>query len=126
MNSFVAGLVSAVPLSVAGVAVMLIWGGPFVAALKAGGMDVDPMTDDQMRLLFLGTFALAPLMFGAVSAQVLNWVKDPSTFRLIVFGLAVLMSVLALVLRTPMALPKIAANLAVALAFGLLLPVLAR
>ncbi len=125
MNSFLAGLVSALPLSVLGVTAMMIWGRQLPGALKASGADMS-MSDSQVYLLFLGTFALAPLMFGVLSAVVYNWVKDPMLFRGIALGLAIVMSALALISHTPMAFPKIAANFAVAIAFGLLLPWLAK
>ena len=126
MNTFLAGLLSALPLSALGAAAMLIWGTQFVAALKAGGSDFGSMSDSLMQLLFLATFALSPLLLGLLSAAVYNWVKDPLIFRAVALGLAVLLSVLALVSRTPMPVPKIIANFAVALAIGMLLPLLAK
>ena len=126
MNTFLAGLLSALPLSALGVAAMLIWGTQFLAALKAGGADMGSLSDGLLRLMFLATFALSPLLFGLVSAAVYNWVKDPLIFRAIALGLAILFSALALLSRTPMPAVKIIANFAVALSFGMLLPLLAR
>ncbi len=126
MNPFVAGLLSALPLSALGIAYMLFAGGKFVALLTSGGGGEQAFSESQARLLMLGSFALAPLAFGLVSALVYRWVASPNIFTSIALGAAVVMSLLVLVTRTPMTVEKIVMNFLVGLAFGLLLPYLAR
>jgi hypothetical protein len=84
------------------------------------------MTETQIFYLFLAAFALAPFMFGLISALVYRWEDSLWLFRGIALGLAVLMTATALLQRTPMLGVKVFANFAVALAFGWLIPLLTR
>lgn len=124
MSRVVAGLVAAAPLSVLGVVYMLIWGRGMVTSLMANEIDSGSMTESQWTLIFLGSVALAPFAFGALSGVVYGWVKSPHLFRGLAAGLAVLFSLLAVISRTPMPFMKVVLNVAVALVLGVLVPLL--
>ena len=124
MTSIQAGLLSAVPLAALAVAYMLLRGRALVALINAGSTEAS-MSDQAWFYLMLGTMAIAPFVLGLVAGLVYGWVGSPFVYRLLVLGLGVVFSVLALITRTPMAFDKIVMNLLVALDFGLLLPLLA-
>lgn len=122
MNRFVAGLVAGIPLALIGVIAMLIWGRGMVASLKTS-TDTG-MTDDQWFYLMLGGIAAMPFLYGLISALIYGWIGSPQWFLGVALGLAVLMTVAAIATRTPLMGVKIVANFAVALAYGILIPLL--
>lgn len=123
MNRFVAGLVSSLPLSLIALIVMLIWGRQIIAAMQSG--EAEPgMSDRQLYWLILAGMVLYPFVFGLISALVYGWAGSPVRFRQIAIGLALVMTIAAVVSRTPFMAPKIIANLAVAGVYGWMLPAL--
>jgi hypothetical protein len=125
MNRFLAAELAAVPIALLGVVYLLVAGRQFVRRMQAAGVDLAPLSDDQVYYLFLATFALAPFFFAVAAAVVYGWAGSAGLFLGVTVGLALLLSVVALATRTPLAGWKIAANFVVALGFGLLLPLLA-
>lgn len=122
MNPVIAGLLAAIPLSLAGIIYMLVKGHAFVEVVKSGSSDSDPMTDAQWYYLMLGAMALAPLAFGAVAGLVYGWIDNPVAFIGLAVGLAVVFTLLTWRSHTPMALTKSVMNFLVALDFGVLIP----
>lgn len=126
MNNIQAGLLAAVPVSALGILYMLWRGKAMVEMVLSGSTDAEAMSDQAWFYLMLGALALAPFVFGLLSALVYGWVGNQRSFRLLALGLAVLFSVLALTSKTPMRVDKIVMNFVVALDFGLLVPYLVR
>jgi len=83
------------------------------------------MTDQQVFIMVLGAFAFGALFLGAIAGLVYALVGSPYPFQTLAFGLAVLMTILAFVTRTPMAVDKVFMNFAVAGTLGFLIPLLA-
>lgn len=125
MNRFSAALLAALPLSIVGAGYMFFYGRKAVNSLRVGDPDLAQMSGDQLYYLFLAAFSLAPFLFGIVSVLIYGWLGSTWLFRGLALGLAVLMTIAAVVQRTPMLGVKVIGNFAVALAFGWLLPLLA-
>lgn len=126
MNRFLAALLAALPLSILGAGYMLISSRKSVASLRTADPDLSHLTEVQLYCLFLAAFAIAPFVFGLISALIFGWLDSIWLYRGLALGLALLMTVAAVVQRTPMLGIKVVANFAVALAFGWLLPLLAN
>lgn len=125
MNNALAGLLAAVPLSFLGIGYMLWKGSGLVQVLLSDSTEAKIMSEQGWFYLMLGSFALAPFVFGILAGLVFGWVGDTLAYRLLALGLAVLFSLLALLSRLPMVPAKVAMNFLVALNFGLLVPLLA-
>ena len=82
------------------------------------------MSPRVLFLLLIAGFITAALLFGLLAGLVYRWIGSPLTFALMGLGAAVLLSLLALVSRTPLAADKIAWNFVVGLLLGLLVPLL--
>ena len=125
MNTFLAGLLAALPISVLGLGYMLLSGRKFVAALQSADADIGTLPGDQPYYLFLAAFSLSPFFFAIPAAFVYTRTGSQQHFLGLTLGLAVLLSLLAIISKTPLTGFKIAANFIVALSFGLLLPLFA-
>lgn len=125
MNNILAGLLAAVPLSALGIGYMLWKGSTLVQVLQSDSTEAGNMSAGSWFYLMLGSFALAPFVFGILAGLVFSWIGDPLVYRLLALGMAVVFSVLAVLSRTPMVPAKVAMNFLVALDFGLLVPLLA-
>lgn len=123
MSNIQAGLLAAVPLSALGFVYMLFRGKALIALVSSNSGEAG-MSDQQWFYLMLGSMAFAPFVLGVLAGFVYGWVGSPFVYRLVTLGLGILLSILAIISRTPMALDKIAMNLMVALDFGLLVPLL--
>jgi hypothetical protein len=75
-----------------------------------------------MRWILVAMFGGGALLWGLGAGFIYGWVGSPSTFRLLAGGAAVVLSVLALISRTPLIPDKIFMNFAVAISYGFLLP----
>ena len=80
MSKIVAGLVAGIPLSVIGIVYMLVGGQRMISALMDSDASFAEFPDGALFWLFLGTFALAPLVFGALSGVVYGWIGSPLWF----------------------------------------------
>ena len=125
MNRFVAGLLAAIPLAVLGVVYMLIRGRHMVAELKAADSG-ETMTENQLYLMFLVVMAFSPFMLGLASGLVYGWIDSSPAFLGLATGAAVLLSLAAIVSRTPLATLKVVMNFTVAFVLGILVPLLAN
>jgi len=74
--------------------------------------------------LIVACFVGAAFLFGVVSGLVYSWVGTPAYYYL-AFGLAVALSLLALVIKTPLKGDKIFWNLVIGCLLGFLVPILA-
>lgn len=121
-TNILAGLKAGLPLAGLFVLYFLVRGKAFVALMKSTDTQFANMTDQQVFLMFLASFAFGALLLGAAAGLVYSLVGASNTFRFLALGLAVLMSVLALVTRTPMPADKVLMNVAVAGVLGYLIP----
>jgi uncharacterized membrane protein YraQ (UPF0718 family) len=125
MNNILAGLLAAVPLSALGIGYMVWRGRSLAQVLTSTSSEADAMSEQTWFYLMLGSFALAPFVFGVLAGLVYSWIGDLLVYRLLALGLAGLFSVLAVLSRTPLVAEKIGMSFSVALVFGLLVPFLA-
>jgi hypothetical protein len=126
MNRYIVGLLLALPLSGIGAVYMLWKGRQMVTALQSGDAELAAMSEMQLFYLFLAGFLFAPFMFGILASLVYGWIGSTRTFQVVALGLGALMSLAAVLTRTPMLGFKLVANLAVVLVFGWLLPMFSR
>jgi len=124
-SKILSGFLAGIPLSAVLVVYMLIRGKAFVQMLKSTGSDMNSMSDTTMFWLFLGTFLIMGLFFGGLAGIVYYFIGASKTFLLLALGMAVLLSILAAISRTPMVIDKVALNFTVALLLGILIPILA-
>lgn len=125
MKPLLAGLVAGIPLSVVLVLYMLARGRVMAGVLAAEG-DFGALGETQLFALFLGAFALLGLGFGLAAGLVYSWLGSRLSFTALALGLALLLSLLALVSRTPLPWDKVFWNFAVAAILGVLIPLLAN
>ncbi len=125
MNTTVAGLIAALPLSAVGIVYMLLRGQKIITAITANAGEGEAMSNSQWFILLLASLAVMPFVFALASAFIYGRLANPPVFVSVAFGAAVLFSILALATHTPMLIEKIVMNFLVAVAFGLLMPYLA-
>jgi|Deesub1362A_J573_1020465.scaffolds.fasta_scaffold03076_1 hypothetical protein len=130
ISAITAGLLSAIPIGLINALIIYLRANNVVVAVQK-----DPpfnrMSFQQIRLLFtaafgLGMFVLGPLSGLAYQFGVNRWHWQGFTFLGLAVGLAILLSILALVSRTPFAGEKIIMNFVVGIGFGLLIPWLTK
>ncbi len=125
MSTVLSGVASGLPLGVLGSVYALLRYEALAAMFQEGDADMAALGDGPMRLMLLAMFGLGSLLFGAVAGLVYGRIGSPQSYLGLALGLAVLMSVWAVVSRTPMMGDKIVMNFVVALVLGLLIPRLA-
>jgi hypothetical protein len=125
MNSFFAGILAGLPLSALGVTYVLVRFQAVAAVFREGDQEMAALTDASLRLMLIAMFGLAPLLLGGVAGLVYGAVGTRHLFLGIALGLALLMSLWAVLSRTPMMGEKIVMNFAVALILGTLVPLVA-
>jgi len=121
----IAGLLAGLPLAGVFIIYFLLRGRAFVAFMKSTDTQLASKADRQVWFMFLGAFVFGALFLGSVAGLVYALVGSPAPFRLLAFGMAVLMTILAFVTRTPIAVDKVFMNFAVAGMLGFLVPLLA-
>lgn len=121
-NRFLAGILIGLPISVISVLYALARRDYVIAAMRAGDPGTGGLSDRAFFLSVLSGFALVGPLLGVLSALVLGWISSPSVFRAVALSLGALMTVAAVVTRTPMTPEKIVLNILVACGFGVLLP----
>jgi hypothetical protein len=103
---------------------ILVRGRALAAALQQQEESIAKTPKKTLMILIYASFIGASLLFGAISGLVYGWLGMPA-FRYAALGAAVALSLLALVSRTPLVLDKIIWNVAVGVALGFLVPLLA-
>jgi hypothetical protein len=124
MSKITAGLVAAVPLAVVAFIYMLVKGHDLVQLVKSSNTYPNTMTDQQWYYVMLVSLALIPFVFGAVAGLTYGWIGKPMNYLILTVGIAVFLSILAVISKTPMLFTKIVMNFLVALDFGELIPLL--
>jgi hypothetical protein len=122
-SRYLAGVVAGIPVSLLCLAYLLLRRDAVVEVFRGGG---HPMPVQAATALAFGTAVLIGPLLGLAAAFVFDRVGSEQQYVLIAFGLATLMSLAALVSRTPLMVEKIVLNYAVALALGLLMPLLLK
>jgi hypothetical protein len=121
-NSYVAGLVTGLPISALCMLYALLRKGHIVTQFKASDAGLASISDGAFLLMLLGGFAFVGPMLGILAGLVYKWVPSTSLYLILALGLAMLFSIAALLSRTPFTFEKIVLNFAVGLSFGFLLP----
>lgn len=125
MNNFVAGLLSGLVLAFVFVGYMLARGRSLVTFFKEPDENFARLSDKTLFSIVLACFLGAALLFGLLSGLVYSWVGSGPYFSGLAIGLAILLSILALVSKQPLIPDKIFWNFAVGGVLGLLTPLLA-
>jgi hypothetical protein len=120
-NRFVVGVLIGLPISVIGVVYTLLRRDYVVAAMRAADPGASPMSDQAAFLSVLGGFAMIAPMIGLMSGMVFGWLS-PTAFTAVTLGLGALMTLAALLTRTPLMVEKVLLNALVMAGYGLLLP----
>ncbi|MGD8603606.1 MAG: hypothetical protein PVF49_03440 [Anaerolineales bacterium] len=120
-NNYLAGLVAGVILALI-FTVYLVVRGDTMARLFQEDSDMANLSQSQMHWILVGMFVGGALLWGLGAGLVYSWLNSADTFRLATFSAAVILSVVALVSKTPLVLDKIFMNFAVAASYGFLLP----
>jgi hypothetical protein len=118
-NHYLAGVVAGVPISLLCLAYLLLRRDAVVKVFSSGD---NPMPEQAATVLAFGMAVFVGPVLGLAAAFVFDWLDSEQQFALIAFSLATLLSVAALVSRTPLMIEKIVLNYAVAAALGLLMP----
>jgi hypothetical protein len=119
-----AGLLSGVVMAGVFILYATLRGQALVAFFQVMDANMARMSPRVLFWLLVAGFITAALLFGLLAGLVFRWIGAPLTFALIWLGAAMLLSLLALVSRTPLAADKIAWNFAVGAVLGLLVPLL--
>lgn len=124
MSPIMSGLISGLVLSVVLVLYALLRGRVLVTFFRKEDEQIAKLPETVLFWIALGSYIIMGIVFGLVAGLVYYWVGLP-VFTYVAFGAAVLLSLLALLSKTPLAGDKIAWNLSVGLTLGLLVPLLA-
>ena len=125
MSNFLSGLVAGLPLGALGAIYSMARYETLAAIFKEGDAEMAAMGEGPMRLMLLAMFGLGPLLLGGVAGLVYGAIDSQQTYLGLAMGIAVVASILAFAVRTPMMGDKIVMNFAVALVLGTLIPHLA-
>ena len=120
-SNVLAGLVAGVVLGVIFIGYLALRGEAFARVMQEDS-DLGTMTTSQMRWVLVAMFGGGALLWGIGAGLIYGWVASPSTYRLLAGGAAVVLSLLALISKTPLIPDKIFMNFAVAINYGFLLP----
>jgi hypothetical protein len=121
------GLLAGIPVALVSALIMLM-SGEHVAATLRTDPSFATMGDREIRWLWVGATVLACFGLGILASGVYafvsaQWGWGPDLFLDMALVLAVVMSVLAIVLQTPLLIEKILINFAVAVGLGMLIPI---
>ncbi len=122
MSTLAAGLMAAIPLAVILVVYTLIRGKALVALFREQEASQSAISEKAFFWILLGGFVLFASILGAISGLVYARLGVP-TFRYLAFGMAVLLSLIAVISKTPMAVDKVIWNLAAGGILGWLVPI---
>jgi hypothetical protein len=123
-TKILAGLFAGIALAVGFTVYMLVRGKAFVN-LVTSDESMQSMSPKVWFYIFLGAFIIAALGFGAFSGLVYHWLGSRVLFTGIALGAALLLSLLALMSKTPMPWDKVAMNFMVGGLLGVLTPLFA-
>jgi hypothetical protein len=120
------GLMAAIPVALVNALIMLM-SGEHVAATMRTEPSFAGMGDKEIRWLWAGASVLATFGLGIVASGFYafastQWGWGPDLYLDVALVLAVVMSVLAIVLQTPLLIEKILMSFAAAVGLGLLIP----
>jgi hypothetical protein len=124
-NRFVVGVVVGLAISAIGLVYALLRKDQMMAMFMQAGEEGAAMSARAATWLLFGSMLFMGPFLGVLAALVYGWLPSRTAYLALALGLATLMSIGALVSRTPMMGAKVALNYLVALTFGLLLPRLA-
>ncbi len=120
LAGFVAGFILTIVLGI----YVLFRRDMLVAFFKGQEESIARLSDRTLFLVILGCFISAAFLFGVLAGLVYGWLGARNIYVMVVTGLAVLLSLLAVVSRTPLLGDKIFWNFAVGGVLGLMVPLL--
>jgi hypothetical protein len=118
-DRYLAGLVAGIPLSFVSLAYVLLRRSAVVDAFATSG---NGMSTEAATVMAFATAVLYGPGLGLIAAAVYERMPSEQQYLLLAFGLATVMTVAALVSRTPLMVEKIVLNYAFAICLGLLMP----
>lgn len=126
MNKILAGLLAGIPLASVFVLYMLVRGKALVSFFKDQDESFARISGNVLFMIILGCFVGAAFLFGMLAGLVYSWLGAPVYFTAMGLCSALVLSVLAVVSKTPLSLDKIVWNLAVGGLLGLLVPLFSQ
>jgi uncharacterized membrane protein len=121
LSGFIAGFILGIVLGI----YVLVRKDKLVMFFKDQDESIARMSDRALFVIILGCFISAALMFGVLAGLVYAWLGVTSIYVMVSIGAAVLLSLLAVVSRTPLVGDKIFWNFAVGGVLGFMVPLLA-
>lgn len=122
-NRLLAGAIAGIPISLLCLGYALVRTETIVTVFAGSGPE--PLAAGTARFLAFGAAVVVGPALGILAGLVLGWLPSDAAYVALAFGLATLLSVVALATGTPLAGEKVVLNYMVALSLGLLLPRLA-
>ncbi len=123
MNSIGAGIGAGFVLAVLIAGFMFVRGEAFAGVVFAD-TNIGNLTVKQSSAIMIGMGIGMSLILGLLAGLVYNKLGSAQTFRLLAFGLAILLSVVAVLAKTPLPWDKTIMNFMTALVLGALVPLL--
>lgn len=119
-SGLIAGFILGIVLGI----YVLVRRAKLVAFFKDQDESIARITNRTLLLIILVCFVSAAFLFGLVAGIVYGWLGATSTYRMVALGLAILLSFLAVISRTPLLGDKIFWNFAVSGVLGVMVPLL--
>lgn len=123
MNSMTAGVVAGLVLALSMAAFMFVRGEAFAEIIFAEA-NIGNLTARQSTFIMMGMGIVLSLLFGLLAGFVYEKLGSTQTFHFLALGLAVLFTVAAFLVKTPLPWDKTIMNFMTALALGALVPLL--
>jgi hypothetical protein len=120
-NRVLVGIVAGIPISLLCLGYVALRRDAVVALFAAGDGSEALSPRAASGLAFGTAVAIGPCL-GLLAAFVHGWLPSEAAYTALAIGLATLLSVVALISRTPMMVEKIVLNYTVALVLGVLAP----
>ena len=120
LSGFIAGSILGIVLGI----YVVVREDKLVMFFKDQDDSIAKMSDRALFVIILGCFLSAALLFGVLAGLVYAWLGVTSIYVMVAIGAAVLLSLLAVVSRTPLVGDKIFWNFAVGGVLGLMVPLL--
>ncbi len=123
MNNFSAGFLSGIALALVFAVYIFLRKSTLVRGFQAADAAIDNIHDQTLFFLILGAFSTAAVLMGVVAGIAYGLLGLP-LYYYTAFGAAILLSLVAVVTKTPMTWDKVFWNLATGVVLGLLVPLL--
>lgn len=123
-NKILSGLVTSVPLAMI-LALNVLLRGEELTIMLTDNSTFGSISNEQATIIMIVGMVAGSLLLGIIAGLVYGLIGSRQLFPFVALGLALILSLFAVVTRTPQLADKIMVNFAVALVLGCLIPLLA-